>query len=146
MTDQPLTEEASQEEDYDELYSMVLYKLAYLVQNQLGAVMRKGKQNLTNCEESFDERSFCKKYLRLYKQLKHLDLHPPHSGKYVKFSSAFSEFTCLIYANFTEIIKGNFFSASARPCDASSNNECVKSTENSSIGYSKVSEPLFLSV
>lgn len=67
-----------------------------------------------------------------------MDLHPPRSGKYVKFSSAFSDFTCLIYANFAEIIKGQFFSASTRQCDASSNNECVKSTENSSIGYSKV--------
>jgi hypothetical protein len=117
----------------------VLYKLAYLVQKQLGILMRKGKFFFLTIIELFDERSFCKQYLRLYKQLKQLDLHPPRSGKYVKFSSAFSDFTCLIYANFDEFIKGQFFSTSARPCDASSNNECVKSTENSSIGFSKVS-------
>lgn len=117
----------------------MLFKLAYLVQKQLGILMRKGKLLFLTIIELFDERSFTKLYLRLYKQLRELDLNPPRSGKYVKFSSAFSDFTCLIYANFDEFIKGRFFSTSTKPCDASSNTECVKSTENSSIGFSKVS-------
>ena len=71
--------------------------------------------------------------------MKQLDLNPPKSGKYIKFSSAYSDFTCLIYANFAEFVKGQFFIAKTRPSDVSSNNECVKSTETSSIGYSKVS-------
>jgi len=46
--------------------------------------------------EEFDERQFCRYYLKLYKRLKDLD-RMKQVG--CKFSKAFSEFTMLVYHN-----------------------------------------------
>ena len=54
--------------------------------------------------EEFDERKFCKYYLRGYQKLKELDRQ---KFKGVKYSKAFSDFTCLLYANIGELTGGN---------------------------------------
>ena len=63
--------------------------------------------------EQFDQRKFCKYYLRLYKKLKAQDRErvKRYGPSQMKFSSAFSEFTCLIYANMHEIISGNYLNS-----------------------------------
>ena len=49
-----------------------------------------------NYLEEFDERKFCRYFLKLYMRLKELDKNK-QAG--LKFSKAFSEFTVLVYHN-----------------------------------------------
>ena len=53
--------------------------------------------------EQFDEKKFCKYYLRSYMKLKELDKQKLRG---IKYSKAFSEFTCLVYANISELASG----------------------------------------
>lgn len=53
--------------------------------------------------EEFDEKKFCRYYLKLYIRLKELD-QAKQIG--VKFSKAFSEFTSLVYHNVIGVAPG----------------------------------------
>ena len=72
-------------------YEKTLFNMCYLLQLQMGVFFK---------QQEFDEIKFCRNYLKLYKRLRNLDSSLSKlSEQHTKFSSAFTDFTILVYHN-----------------------------------------------